>query len=352
MQYFTDKRVTAFHKRMSHTALKCLLFSVIILLTGCCGIKKEAPYSKAENWVIRDSDIPLKKTQYDIFYIYPTLVGKAEGAEMEWLNSPKVREKVKGFTEAQTRGIFGDDARVFAPYVHQATYATVMKAHAKGGLSPAEWSVFRRGMLDTVAAFRHYLAHDNHHRPYILLGHSQGAMDLYYLLRHCPEISRENGFVAAYLAGLPHVTEAKIRADFRGRIVPGMEADDVGVILAWNTQNQEATSTICAGSGEYCINPLNWRTDATPADRSLHRLARFYDYRDGSVKERSQLFSAVVSPEKGALIVDLPSNSEWDIHGFMGKGIFHANDVWFFAGNLRENAKLRVANYLQLPSVQ
>ncbi|MBQ6474011.1 MAG: DUF3089 domain-containing protein [Victivallales bacterium] len=304
-------------------------------------------YALEENWVIRDSHTPSSKASYDIFYVYPTLVGKAEDSEMEWLDNPKIRQKVKGFAEAQTRGIFGEDARVFAPYVHQLTYESVMKIQKKGGLVPAEWPAFRRGMQDTVAAFRHYLAHDNHQRPFILLGHSQGAMDLYHLLRNCPEITPDNGFVAAYLAGLPHVTEAKIRSDFQGRIKPGKGASDLGVILAWNTQNQEATSTFCAGFGEYCINPLNWRTDAVPADRALHRLAYFYDYRDGSVKKSSQLFSAVISPDKGALLVDLPSNSEWDIQGFMGKGVFHANDVWFFAGNLRENAKSRVDKYLE-----
>ena len=54
------------------------------------------------------------------------------------------------------------------------------------------------------------------------------------------------------------------------------------------------------------------------------------------------MFGAKVDPERGVLIVDLPPNSVWDAKGFMGRGIFHMNDIWFFAGNIRENAALRV----------
>ena len=75
---------------------------------------------------------------------------------------------------------------------------------------------------------------------------------------------------------------------------------------------------------------------------SKHILAYFYDYRNGSVKTRQGMFGARVDPARGVLIVDLPSDSVWDAKGFMGKGIFHMNDVWFFAGNLRANAEHRV----------
>ena len=347
MKFSAIKGVTAYSRRFSLITLKYVFLSVIILLSGCCNFKSKDIYANAENWVIRDSAIPLSKAKYDIFYVYPTLVGKADGPEMEWADNPKVCQKVKGFVEAQTHGIFGEDARIFAPYVHQLTYKAVMEVLSETSQPLIEIPQLRHGMLDTVAAFRHYLKYDNQRRPFILLGHSQGAMNLYFLLKHCHDISPQNGFVAAYLAGLPHVTETQIRNDFQGRVQAGQNATDLGVILIWNTQNREATSTIFTGFGEYCINPLNWRTDATPADRSLHRLARIYDYRDSSVKEFSHLFSAVVNPEKGALFVDLPSQSEWDANAFMGKGVFHVNDIWFYAGNLKDNAMLRVSKYLE-----
>ena len=34
--------------------------------------------------------------------------------------------------------------------------------------------------------------------------------------------------------------------------------------------------------------------------------------------------------------------SKYDAKGFMGKGVFHMNDIWFFAENIRINAEKRV----------
>ena len=34
---------------------------------------------------------------------------------------------------------------------------------------------------------------------------------------------------------------------------------------------------------------------------------------------------------------------EWDARGFIGRGCFHMNDIWFFAGNIATNAAERVS---------
>ena len=326
-------------KRMKAVWLLFVFLSAGIL-SGCVAETCSAPYADPGNWVIRETD--KTGTDYDIFYVYPTLAGKAETPEMEWRTNPKLQKKITGFSRAQTHGIFGKKVRVFVPYVHQLTYQSVTAMMKKRPLTKAEWKPFERGMKETLAAFRYYLRHCNQGRPYILLGHSQGAMDLYYLIEHCPEIKTENGFVAAYLAGLPHGKTEQIKQDFGTRVKAAKNADDPGVVAVWNTQNAEADADRMAGKGCYCINPLNWRTDGVPAGREQHLRAFFYDYRNGSTKEKSRMFGAKVDPERGVLIVDLPSNSVWDAKGFMGKGIFHMNDVWFFAGNLRANAEHRV----------
>ena len=323
--------------------MKKWIFSAILLIlfvSGCVSFQDRGFYADRNNWVILDA----QKTDagYDVFYVYPTLASKAATSEMEWKNNPKLQKKISGFAKAQTYGVFGKNVRVFSPYVHQLTYAAVMGIKKKRPLTQAEWKAFERGMKETADAFRYYLKHYNQGRPYILLGHSQGSMDLYYLLKNCPEIKVKNGFTVAYLAGLPHCSMAQIGRDFGTRIKAAQSADDLGVIAVWHTQNAEADASFMAGKGSYCINPLNWRTDAVPAGREQHLGAYFYDYRTGAVKEKSKMFGAQVDPARGVLIVDLPSDSEWDAKGFMGRGIFHMNDVWFFAGNLRTNAEHRV----------
>lgn len=315
-------------------------FLLVLLLSGCVSFQDRDFYADRDNWVICDAQKP--DAGYDVFYVYPTLAGKAAAPEMEWKNNPKLQKKIIGFAQAQTYGVFGKNVRVFSPYVHQLTYASVMEIMKKRPLTPAEWQAFERGMKETVDAFRYYLKHYNQGRPYILLGHSQGSMDLYYLLKNCPEITVKNGFTVAYLAGLPHCRAEQIKRDFGTRIKAARNADDLGVIAMWNTQNAAADASLMAGKGSYCINPLNWRTDGTPAGREQHLGAYFYDYRTGKAMEKSNMFGALVDPARGVLIVDLPSDSVWDAKGFMGKGIFHMNDVWFFAGNLRANAEHRV----------
>ena len=316
------------------------VFLLTVFLAGCAVVPEKDPYSDRSSWVICDDG--RSEAAYDIFYIYPTLAGKAQTREAEWEKDPRLRKKTAGFSRAQTYGIFGENVRVFVPYVHQLTYASIKEIMSGRKLTKAEWPAFERGMKEAFAAFRYYLKHYNRGRPYILLGHSQGAMDLYYLLEHCREVGAENGFVAAYLAGLPHITVVQIRQDFVGRIKPAENADDCGVIAVWNTQNAEADASFMAGKGVYCINPLNWRTDAVPADKNQHIRAYFYDYRKDTAQEKKNLFGAKVDPERGVLLVDLPSNSVWDAKAFMGPGIFHMNDVWFFAGNIRANAEHRV----------
>ena len=325
--------------------MRCLILlaALITVLTGCISDGGQSFYSNPGNWVICETE--KSDAEFDVFYVYPTLAGKAKTPEMEWKDNPKLQKKITGFATAQTYGIFGKNVRVFSPYVHQLTYASVLGIMKKRPLTKAEWKHFERGMKEVIDAFRYYLRHYNKGRPYILLGHSQGAMDLYYLMEHCPELRKEKGFAAAYLAGLPHISAAQMEKDFGGRIKPAQNAGDVGVITVWNTQNKEADASFMAGNGAYCINPLNWRTDSKPAGRELHIQAYFYDYRTGKAVEKSRMFGARVDPARGVLIVDLPSRSVWDANGFMGAGIFHMNDVWFFAGNIRANAGNRIRNW-------
>ena len=43
------------------------------------------------------------------------------------------------------------------------------------------------------------------------------------------------------------------------------------------------------------------------------------------------------------MVVGLPGDSQYDASAQMGEGIFHSNDIFFFAGFLRENMVRRAA---------
>lgn len=312
----------------------------LLLLLLSLGLTAAATdYRKEENWVICDRN--KADAEFDVFYVYPTLFSDREHALMQWENDPKLHAKTVGFAAAQT-GIFGARARVFAPFVRQLDYSRCTPLLSAG----ADWRTapeLAPGAEDTVQAFRFYLEHFNRGRPYILLGHSQGAIDLYRMMLQVPELAAERGFVAAYLLGMPHLTQAEIAADFSGRgIAPATDARGLGVIIGWNTQAPETENPAFTGRGTYCINPLNWSTGTAAADRSANIMAFFYDYRTGQSKTVPNFCGARIDAVRGALLVDLPVNGKYDARGFMGKGVFHMNDVWFFAGNIRDNSRLRV----------
>jgi len=296
-----------------------------------------ADYSRMENWVICEKD---QAGTWDIFYIYPTLTASEKTPLMDW-SKPAVAKKTRGFAEAQTKGIFQSDARIFAPFVRQLEYNRCLDA-LKAGVPPEETEM-KQGIQDTAEAFDWYLRHCNGGRPFILLGHSQGALDLYCLLKDRRDISPEKGFAAAYLIGLPKITQDLFAKDFAGRpITPAKRDDDIGVVIVWNTRAPGAEDPLFTGPGTLCINPLNWRTDADPAGPEENRGAVFYDYRTGKTERVVHFCGAQADPAEGALIVNLPVRSKYDANGFMGAGVFHMNDIWFFAENLRFNANVRI----------
>lgn len=89
--------------------------------------------------------------------------------------------------------------------------------------------------VDVFAAFKYYLKHYNHGRPYILVGHSQGSDVLRYLLSdymktHPRVYSR---MVAAYIVG-QSITPRYLADNPHLKFARG--AGDTGVIVSWNTE--------------------------------------------------------------------------------------------------------------------
>ena len=338
-------RTTCFAEYFRRNApiLALLLLLVFAGMLGAQDVSGAVDYSQPDNWAIRDSG---ETGDWDIFYICPTLTSSLKTPLMDW-SDPKTEKKVRNFAEAQTRGIFQSDARIFAPFVRQLEYTRCAMA-LKDNRIPPEQTELMHGIRDTLDAFDWYLRNVNGGRPFILLGHSQGAVDLYCLLKNRLDVSPEKGFVAAYLIGLPRVTEEMFARDFAGRsIVPAKQSDDIGVVVVWNTQAPGAKNPFFTCPGTLCINPLNWRTDSEPAGPEANLGAVFYDYRTGKTERTAHFCGAAIDPAKGALIVDLPVRSQFDAKGFMGVGVFHMNDIWFFAENLRANANLRIRTWRQ-----
>ena len=331
------------------TAPRTLLAAALLaaLLPAAAPAARKAPpptpdYNKAIDWVLLETN-KTDAAGFDVFYVYPTLTNDPDQPLMDRTN-PDVAEKTVGFVTAQTRALADVGGRIFAPYVRQAAYGPVISQILgkvpEGAPDPTE-----TGVRDTLEAFRIFRERWNQGRPYVLFGHSQGAMDLFELLKRDASISVADGFVAAYLPGLPKITPEQFQAALGTRFSPAVEPRGSGVVAVWHTQASDCTENpLFTVPGGLCVNPLTWTTNTTPAPASLNRFAELYNYKRPELADRYPGFcGATLHPEKGAITVDLPSDSEWDARGFIGRGCFHMNDIWFFAGNIATNAAERVS---------
>ena len=185
------------------------------------------------------------------------------------------------------------------------------------------------------------------------MGHSQGAIDLYELLKQAPGISPARGFVAAYLPGLPKITAKQIESDLGNKgIFPARDEGSTGVVIVWNTHLEGAKNTFFSMPGAYGINPVNWRTDTFKAGKKQHKGMVLFDHRKLSkvafvTRDGKAPVCTAKLDKNGGLIVDEVPAAALKLYSGFGKGVLHAADIWLFAGNIVENARLRVRLYQQ-----
>ena len=85
------------------------------------------------------------------------------------------------------------------------------------------------------------------------------------------------------------------------QLVPASGETDTGVVVCFSSEAEEITDSffIPEGSWSYSINPLNWKTDSTPADKELNLGACFTDYEGNITEEIPHLTGAYIDPESG-----------------------------------------------------
>jgi hypothetical protein len=272
----------------------------------------------------------------DVFYVYPTIYAETTPMNMDVFNRT-LRADVQGLLKAQA-GVYSGAANLFAPYYRQVSFAA-LDPETDMTLNP----YFRVGADDVHRAFDYYLNFLNQGRPFILAGHSQGSVVLLDLLRSRfrDPVLREK-LVAAYVIGY-----SVTREDLRKYpwLRPAMGADDTGVIVSWNTQEPGATGSPVLLEGAICINPLNWRTDDTMADRNLNLGAVFFDDFKGKVLRMvPQYAGARINLDNGALETVPPDKMEI---GHFPPGVLHKFDYAFWFRNLERNVQTRIDAYLK-----
>ena len=144
------------------------------------------------------------------------------------------------------------------------------------------------------------------------------------------------------------MTEAEVAEYPHLKVAQG--ETDLGVIIAFNSEADYVTDslTIPEGTKTYAINPLNWKTDSTPADKSLNKGACFTSYSGKIKNEIPELTGAYIDPVRGALkVTDVTAEGYPPKLSIFDDGVYHLYDYQFFYRNLQENVQVRIAEYFR-----
>lgn len=226
----------------------------------------------ADGGMTREAFTPNPNAAIDCFYVYPT-VSLDQGGNSDLVPGPEER-----FVAWVQLGRFASQCRTFAPMYRQGTLAS-LRARMNGDASAAGDRMLPYN--DVLAAWRHYLAHDNHGRGVVLIGHSQGTVVLEALIKN--EIDGkpvQSQLVSAILLGANVVVPngADVGQTFQ-HIPACREATQIGCVISFVTFRASApppansffgiameplSPEIFPNAHALCSNPANLSGAAAP----------------------------------------------------------------------------------------
>ena len=296
-------------------------------------ISEVTDYSQKSSWLTTPGKI---EHAVDVFYVYPTIYGDTSPKNMD-ISSADLRETAGHLLVSQA-GVYSESANLFAPFYRQMSMAALDSS--KDMFSN---KYFRIGAEEVQRAFDYYLTHFNKDRPFILAGHSQGSMVLLDLLfQRFQNKDLQDRLVAAYIIGY---SVTKENMEKYPHLALAQNSDDTGVIITYNTQAPGAAGSPVLLDGALCINPLNWKTDNSAADKSMNLGAVFFKQNSDTIdREVPQYTGAQIDTATGALNTNPPDTFEAE---FFPEGVYHKYDYAFWYRNLQQNVKDRINAYLK-----
>ena len=294
----------------------------------------EVDYSDEANWAYFGIG---EDKSADLFLICPT-VDMNDEFNMS-LDDEKTKQNFVGALNME-RGIYEDSTRMYAPYYKQAA----MKVYDLD--SDEREQYMQTAYEDISSAFNYYLENENKGRPIVLAGFSQGADMCYRLLEeYFGDEELYDRLVAVYAIGWPCTKEL---VDKYPQIKPAASADDIGTVISFDCEAEDVTGTFIYPEdiNAYTINPLNWKTDSTVADKSLNAGACFLNYSGEIVNEVEGLCGCYIDEKRGVVKVTDISPEEYPAHlKLLPEGGYHIYDYQFFYRNLQENVANRVNTF-------
>lgn len=273
----------------------------------------------------------------DVFFLHPTTAVFGGSGWIGAHDSLITRIVTDRGTLPQQVTVFNGSARVFAPRFRQmrmATFGHGTEADRAGAVAV--------GVADITAAFEHYMTHWNEGRGVIIAAYSQGAMFAEKLVaKRAADSAFRAQLVAAYLIG------TRLSPDAFGEDLPlCASAIQNHCFLSWNSIATDGEAGRYGEGGPLaCVNPLNWRSDSTPAEPD-ENLGSMPMVGVTGIKPLTDARVGAYCGNDGILWVDRPQ-AEGFTAQVSSTGSYHPYEFNLFWANIRANVKIRAEHYLR-----
>lgn len=313
--------------------LSCILAFVITSLLFIVflkpAMKGKIDYSKRDFWY--DNSYTYDKNKIDVFYcLSTTLIEAFDNNGRNVLNSTLcIRDREimnQEYKHISTNMFDSDHFNFIAPYYRQMTFETY---DVPNRTSKVQFlGAYKLAKKDIFDAFDYYMKNINNGRPFILAGFSQGAVLTENLLKYMSD-EQYSRLIASYTIGF-EVNEKHLK---NKHIKPATGADDLGVTISYNSvESVDHVWEQIERNPAVCINPLNWKTDDTPAEL-------IYDGDKATVH---------VDQKHHLLVVEGLDSNKYDGMGYpIEKGIYHMWDIRFYADAINKNAIHRAELFMK-----
>lgn len=292
-------------------------------------------YNNNDNWIYYEKDGD--KTA-DTFIVAPCIDVNQDHKTVD-LKDEKIHNQMKIAINMQ-KGIYDEQTNIFSPYYKQWAIPVLYMDHNGDGKEYVD-TAYR----DVKAAFEYYLSKCDESKPLILAGFSEGAEMTIKLLKDYSQNEKvQKRLAAAYCLGW--CIEENELNDF-GSVKMASKEDDTHVIISFTAENEEMKHSPFISENQHAIsiNPVNWKTDSTPAYKEQNKGSRFFAS-DGTSKNEEVLYSKVyIDPVRGALKISGIDSSKYKTNLFK-EGVFHLFDYQFFYYDLKDNVKTRLNSFI------
>ncbi|NLG04155.1 MAG: DUF3089 domain-containing protein, partial [Clostridia bacterium] len=328
-------------KKWKTARILCGIMALLLVIAIPISIMIRDGYGQQEKWACLPQTID---KEVDVFFIAPTVYFGDDTHFNLSLKDEETKTKFVGAIQME-KGIYDESCNFYAPFYRQAAlnvYTMPLEQQSK---------YMDLAYKDVKKAFHYYLKHYNTDRPFIIAGFSQGAqMSLRLLEDYFAEEEYQNRLIAAYVIG-GAVTEEDLINYPHLKMAEG-EAD-TGCIISFNSEAEHTTTSLIVPTATLGINPLNWKTDSTPAEADLNQGACFTGY-DGEIKEEiPYLCGAYLDEKRGTLKITGIEESDYPPGlDMFDPGVYHIYDYQFFYRNLQKNVALRVKQYQTLQALK